>query len=75
MRVILRKALFGGSNFAVHVWRENMSARELFKIYLAGTFSKNHLAGTFKNTFGGNNFMAEKFEILLFKNKGSETQP
>lgn len=66
-----------------YFWRENMSARELFKNYLAGTFSKNHLAGTFKNTFGGNNFMADKFDflfrklykILLFKNKGSETQP
>ena len=70
------------------LWRENVSARELFKNYLAGTFSKNisrellkiHLAGTIS---WQEHFWQEVFlliirklnKILLFKNKGSETQP
>ena len=66
-----------------YFWRENVSARELFKNYLAGTFSKNisrellkiHLAGTISWQEKFFFIIRKLYKILLFKNKGSETQP
>ena len=77
------KKAFGGSNFAPQV------CAGTFQKLFSGNIFKKHFAGTFKNTFSGNNFMAGTFlagsliffiirklnKILLFKNKGSETQP
>jgi hypothetical protein len=67
--------------FSKTIWRE------LFKKHLAGTF-KNNIWREQKKTFGGNIlagtfwrdfflilFRKLYYKILLFENKGSETQP
>ena len=64
--------LFGGNFFKKHL-------AGTFKKHLVGKFSKTHLAGTFwQEHFGGklvffNN--SKIYKMIIFLNKGSETQP